>query len=582
MSTLAYLTWNDFKLNNYFGKVQWKQITDFNNIFVSNNQSTEFDAMTDDEKIEKAMAEGQFIPPWEYTEKDKTKTDNRKGEGYFKLRKEVTKGHSTVIQSNKYFWVEELKNWCTYGYSSDVPAYDYETYFWECSIQYYSASESGEGTSVNAKFLIYHDEFGNFLPHADLVPYTTQQKILCELIRTQSLDYTNVAEDEYANLRAAAANNGIVINWIFSHAPAWNTKDYHRGDGQDEERLFQEMRGCCAVHGQDPIYKRNDRGYGAKVGMTHFQLYVWNGRNGFIPINEYNVSEREEIREWQKKIIDKNTTLVQHRGTLLNDTSYCTFAKDSECGSVISDFSIWYVGYNVKSSYPLQSPRKSNWYWEWNTGLKKFADYDTIADYKKAKTNSYFRDYLKTSPLQIIQGIFLSKERNYTIVDKQDFQCVRAAKPYFFNEKQIKYAGHTSNEPAIRQGMSVGNPAIWRCATGELLLCLKLYWGGTRDVCGLTNSDFLNEIMIEFFGDGRDKTIAKHWLHQTSNINTNEEKETPFNNIITADTFTLRPDCIQIPVKQAKDEKLNISLTVNDVNVSVEDIPEHVDYVAKW
>lgn len=73
MSTLAYLTWNDFKLNNYFGKVQWKQITDFNNIFVSNNQSTEFDAMTDDEKIEKAMAEGQFIPPWEYTEKIKLK-----------------------------------------------------------------------------------------------------------------------------------------------------------------------------------------------------------------------------------------------------------------------------------------------------------------------------------------------------------------------------------------------------------------------------------------------------------------------------------------------------------------------------
>ena len=96
----------------------------------------------------------------------------------------------------------------TYGYSSDVPAYDYETYFWECSIQYFVMGEGGEGRDVNAKFLIYHDEFGNFLPHADVVPETTQKKILCELIKTQSLDYTDVTEEEYANLRSAAANNG--------------------------------------------------------------------------------------------------------------------------------------------------------------------------------------------------------------------------------------------------------------------------------------------------------------------------------------------------------------------------------------
>lgn len=99
-------------------------------------------------------------------------------------------------------------------------------------------------------------------------------------------------------------------------------------------------------------------------------------------------------------------------------------------------------------------------------------------------------------------------------------------------ENGYKVDKYTAN---LREGISTGNPAVWRTATGQIMLSTFMIWGGKEGLIGGPDSlttdqetgeswvsesgnyngeKFINNLCQNWFGDGTDKTIDKHWLKE--------------------------------------------------------------------
>lgn len=551
MSTLAYLSFADYILQNgIFGKVSSKQVVDYNNIHVGANQSTEEDAKSEEEKVQEAIDNGGFIPPWEYVEQEENAED-RQGDGYLKIKKKTSPSGVQKVKADKYFWCEDLKNWCTYTYWYSNPVLDCQPSVW-----------TGFASAVWIN--VYRDARGNFLPY---------RESLSSELRNQ-IEYELFPNDD--------------VNWYQLYDYSWKSKEtekyyYNTLHKSSFTVPWKERRGLSVVSESadgntytGKFYKNTVSSYNSNVGYTQINLCVWNGRDAFIPITSAHIRDDEEIHQLQNWFLSEQHPgpkwIIQHRGTYFNDCDTVYFVTDE----------------NKTGNVKVENPSINDWYFENNEKLK-----GAYTNFKSADVN--YVNYKNYSPVQIIHGRVLTCHRDYTVVDKDNFQCVRPGKPYFQNERRIgtvqnlssygysdkEYVGYESNE-CTRAGLATGNPAIYRLPTGELLLCTTLIWGGMKAVCGKDPVDFLNDFAIKFFGDGRDKTIHDHWLHNKSTINTDEETPTTGAGIVTEDTVTLKADCIQMPVKEDKTPDLNISFNVNDVNVSVEETFERDDYLAKW
>ena len=83
------------------------------------------------------------------------------------------------------------------------------------------------------------------------------------------------------------------------------------------------------------------------------------------------------------------------------------------------------------------------------------------------------------------------------------------------------------NDPAtsnMREGVSIGNPAVYRLPTGDIALATQLHWGGKKQLIGGPGDNaytsnqmadkFINEICQGYFGKGLNKTINDHWLKE--------------------------------------------------------------------
>lgn len=93
----------------------------------------------------------------------------------------------------------------------------------------------------------------------------------------------------------------------------------------------------------------------------------------------------------------------------------------------------------------------------------------------------------------------------------------------------------TPEKSYLREGISTGNPAVWRTATGQIMLSTFLVWGGKEGLIGGPTKKmldeetgeeiivdtgnhyaetFINNLCQDWFGNGKDKTINNHWLKE--------------------------------------------------------------------
>lgn len=264
-------------------------------------------------------------------------------------------------------------------------------------------------------------------------------------------------------------------------------------------------------------------------GRNIWHLYVWNGRDAFIPIVNLGMPNNAEIKNWQVKFLNKCRKIICGRG---NNHIWMEDGENSTAGT-------------------------------WN-------------NYTQPALND-------GSPQIIIHGIIIEKNRKYSINDPENYQTIRCSSPGSSNESNTSLNGSNDYEksylhPLIRQGMPTGCPALWRLSTGELCLCTYLVWGGNTDVNGKNQIDFINQICRESFGSGSDKTIKDDWLKEKE-PNKNDEIASNISDFSIYKS-TLKNTQVDQNNKMTKD-LAKLTFNINDINVSIKESKDD-DLVSRW
>ena len=142
----------------------------------------------------------------------------------------------------------------------------------------------------------------------------------------------------------------------------------------------------------------------------------------------------------------------------------------------------------------------------------------------------------------------------------------------------------TSN---LREGLSIGNPAVYRLPSGDILLASQLHWGGKNYLIGgpgdkVYNSvqyadKFINEVCQGYFGKGLDKTIDVHWLKEYKIEKDQDSQESGLvNNAALESGFVFE----QINNNNTERFKMTVETTRPVVITSVSG--ENVDTAKKW
>lgn len=451
---------------------------------ISKNTPTPSQAISEEE-VDENIKEGKYIPPWEYNSAEANSVQSS-DDGYKKASIKRTR-----LNTSKYFWCEDLKNWCTYVYYTDAP---------------------------------------------------------CCPVKRDILSWCNVDTNR--------------VKWV------------------DED-----------IYGYRGYYFKTDNktyrnpwiSFFQYAGINVWHLYVWNGLNSFVPVNILQCSECE-IKNKQDKIINGLFQYAIHRGDYRGDKTgevgYWASDSEKQAWSLVDGWnSTWHFDKSINEYFKnfeyrgagLQPQIFGSWVEETASGK----------NYQKQRGSVASLDDLQP-PLQIIHGLKLTKQTKYTILDEEDAQCMRVSKTIAYSPVS---SGNATSIPQIRQGLSCGNPALMK-AGSDLILCAYLAWGGTWGIMGTNEShdpqDFINDMCIRFFGQGKDKTIASDWLNLDYAVDTSKEVATSLVDIKNADDETLSGTLIS-QNNLVSNKKCKMTFNVNDINISVNANPDNEVYVAeKW
>ncbi len=170
-----------------------------------------------------------------------------------------------------------------------------------------------------------------------------------------------------------------------------------------------------------------------------------------------------------------------------------------------------------------------------------------ILDIPDASLHSEYDN--KNAFMQVVNGIRLKKHFKYGINDSAKFQTIAYGTSYYFGDQDAIWEHFAQSN--FRSSVLIGCPPVWRSPTGEIILCTKLEWNSdpghsyyykvranSKDkgfkkyynayYCS-NRSAYLKQIMKndtiesanrlnskcrDFFGSGNDKTIEYDWLQE--------------------------------------------------------------------
>jgi len=529
-----------------------KEIIDFGVDVVKQEDDTLEQAQ---ETLAEKIANGQYIEPYNF--KSNTAVNSTKeGNGYLKI------GSLDVTDpsQSKYFWVDELKNWCTYRVWAGCPV---RAEVITLRVYYQYSTGGGGSYGPHGGNVGGGTSFSNFtltLTNSDDPIYSTLAKTLSDETPSRYLDGN---DEDVVKLIKQQIENTIDNTPGFVNISN-KTRGYFRNEYYTYSNFFISKDGTegyvpSVVWEHDHWQEHPERSYYKDIGMTAMQLCVWNGVDGFIPLNSFTMdSAYKEVAFIQNVItsyiMNINGFINKHRGCYMynEDQSMCGYTNPQ-----------WY--YSFDENVTVKCAAQGN---------------------KEIKGSSWYQ-----SPVSILHAIILERNKQYSIYDKSSFQCRRLGKPFYvwYTNKwpgcERSAFDVARDRAATRQGMSTGNPGIFRTSTGELALATMLVYGGVMQLFGNHENgfdsapvNFLNDICKEFFGDGLNKTCAKDWLKLNDNINTNDE--IPSTDIQTLYETSL--DKTLMPqMNKDTNEKLSMTLSTNDVAVEITE-EKQPDYAVKW
>lgn len=512
------------------------KVIDFGLDKVSYNSETIEDVK---ETLAEKIANGEYVEPYNWqnkTEYCSSPNDN----GYLKIG---STEKSDPTQS-KYFWVEELKNWCTYRVWAGCPL-TIDGIQWTVRLTGSGGAASGPGSYYNYTFkYTFTANDGKFGDIAEYHEYNDEKKFINDY-KQSVYDYitSNTSKWTSGNFIAATAMKNFS-----SSACLYSVEETTSAPGYRSSVVWENNH----------FVPHNELSYLKDIGETALQLCVWNGVDAFVPLNSYQMDGAyKEVAIMQNYItatvMSINGNITKHRGV-----------------------------YNYNSAQDLTGYGNPQWYFSYDPN---------VTVYSKAQKATLKGESWYQSPVSILHAIILESNKNYSIYDKTSFQCRRLGKPlYAYYPADWEDLDRSSFEvakdrAAVRQGMSTGNPGIFRTATGELALATMLVYGGVMQLFGDHGNgfdtapvNFLNDICKEFFGDGLNKTCAQHWLKFGDNINTNDEL--PSGDIQTLYETSL-DKTLNPQINKSTSDKLSMTLSTEDVAVEITE-EKKPDYAVKW
>ena len=491
------------------------------------------------ETLAEKIANGEYVEPYNWQNKTQC-CSNKSENGYLKIGSDGT----TDPTQSKYFWVEELKNWCTYRVWSGCPL-TIDGIQWTVNILVNNNNSFIYNYSFCQTFTESDGEFGSVAKYQK--DYDSDAKKFAEAYKQQVYTYIKEHKNDFTGTNTVAAwwiaqtNN---VNVCSFKVEVKNTATDYQSSIRWEDNHF---------------VGHNELSYLKDIGITALQLCVWNGVDAFVPLNSYTMFDGyKEVATMQNYItgivMSRNGHITKHRGF-----------------------------YAYHSAQELTGYGNPHWTYTYDSNF-------TVKSKPQNQTINGGESWYQ-SPTSILHAIILEDNKNYSIYDKTSFQCRRLGKPayayYISNWRGVNRSSFevAKDRAAVRQGMTTGNPGIFRTATGELALATMLVYGGVFQLFGDHGNgfdtqpvNFLNDICKEFFGDGLNKTCARDWLKLGDRINTNDE--TPSGDIQTMYTTSL-DKTLNPQMDKATNEKMSMSLTTNDVAVEIEE-EKKPDYAVKW
>lgn len=332
-------------------------------------------------------------------------------------------------------------------------------------------------------------------------------------------------------------------------------------------------------------------------------LSIWNGKDGWIFIPNFIVGESIDAQ------------LIQYKDKY-GIAKYQQDIIDKACGTPKDDYGKYKSG-----------ARGENVIWFTKGWCQRplMDDYGNWISDPPGENNNLYYKYKQINFLTLVKAIRLQKTTRYTINKAGTFITNRwSSTPSYYKRTKIPSSGADTtlesqdSSPLERYTqtnfcipISTGIPCIWRLPTGELSLCATLSYNSdpgapyhylveeldevrkfkkyyNKDVDGfsyigshkmlgsklITASKWLNETCASFFGDGRDKTIEKHWLREYNITESNNSSVSNYDNMLDS-SLTFEQHNIN------KENSMKCSFTVNRPVVTTETI-ERVDYAKKW
>jgi len=348
----------------------------------------------------------------------------------------------------------------------------------------------------------------------------------------------------------------------------------------------------------------------SRISAIVFRLKIWNGRDGWIYINN-GADQSDDINLYDINFYDTKN-MINVKQDIYNIAPYqkpfIHKLNGSRAGEVDNEVRRYYIGMQ-RSRMDIMSNFKTS-----------FVDREEGA-----------KEYSTTIPYTIVNGFRLQKEIKYSINDK-NFQTRRINTVASSMGKMSLYTDYMGTD--VRDFISTGAPCVWRMSTGEIFLATKLLLSSdvgasyyykkvdaNADIPGAqpyyilkklvhipsitevlssviqsyeqyrkaTNdyrfgfaseiranrniASFVNELCRTTFGSGDEKTIENDWLREYK-ITKETVAESDYNNMLDS-------KLIFEQVNNNVTNTMKCSFKVNRPTVTTNDA-DTVDYVKKW
>lgn len=245
------------------------------------------------------------------------------------------------------------------------------------------------------------------------------------------------------------------------------------------------------------------------------------------------------------------------------------------------------VGYHPVEKNTIPLPDSS---WEFFTFSKETESGDTYKIDSTSRVGSTDYSLLVHKPMMvnILNSIGSGSAAVCTAKHVSSYISIRNTASFMHNFIRKERSNIAISN--YREGVSIGNPAVWRLPSGEIALCTIMWWGGKNgliggppdsdgdwDSCQSYADSMINGYCQEWFGTGSTKTIDDDWLKYRKHEMDEDSKDTG----IIINGF-LESGYVFEQINKECNETLNISLSTRRPLVYADVEVENVDVAKKW